>query len=367
MMPQEQVFFTDHSVYISNTRLVLRKGGTYPIANLAQVTLGRMAASRFWIGPLIFGCIFLALGSSVLLNGELYLVIGGSLLLIGIAGVLFQLVCPLYVVVLKGTFGTARPFRRRNRRYLMKVVAALNEAVSKRGDPPMVVQSTHIGQVISGISIGQGAQANIGTSGNARNVHQESDARRPMSGLHAFNQSGLNPSHQEGQVDLRAGAWNSRDRRADQPVPASTEARHIIISYSHEDRQWLDLLRTHLVPLERQGMIALWDDTQIAAGMQTRQAMTDALEAADFALLLVSADFLASEVIMRYELPQIFQRLARGRFTLLPLILSPCLYGESPLAGYQPFNPTDPLSRLTPPKRDDVLVRVAKEIQQVVV
>ena len=365
MMRQEQVFFTDHSVYISNTRLVLRKGGTYPIANLAQVTLGRMAASRFWIGPLIFGFIVLALGA--LLNGELYLVTGGSLLLIGVVGALFQLVCPLYVVVLQGTFGTARPFRGRNRRYVMKVVAALNEAISQRGDSPMLVQSTHIGQVISGISIGQGAQANLGTSGNARNVHQESDARWPMSGLPAFNQSGLSPLHQEAQTDLRAGVWNSRERRADQPVPAGTQARHLIISYSHEDRQWLDVLRTHLAPLERQGMLALWDDTQIAAGMQTRQAMTDALEDADFALLLVSANFLASEVIMRYELPQIFQRLAQGRFTLLPLILSPCLYGESPLAGYQPCNPNDPLSRLTPSKRDEVLVRVAKEIQQVVV
>lgn len=69
---------------------------------------------------------------------------------------------------------------------------------------------------------------------------------------------------------------------------------------------------------------------------------------------------------MRYELPQILQRPSQSQFTILPLILSPCLYNESPLRGYQPCNPNDPLSRLSSPKREEMLVRVAKEIQKVV-
>jgi hypothetical protein len=145
-----------------------------------------------------------------------------------------------------------------------------------------------------------------------------------------------------------------------------TGVRKIIISYSHKDRQWLDQIRNHLSMLEQRQMIELWDDTRIAPGMHMQQAMTDALMAADFALLLVSADFLASEVIMHQELPQILQRLSQSQLTILPLILSPCQYDESPLGAYQAFNPHSPLSGLPSPKRDEMLVNVANKIKRAV-
>lgn len=387
MMPQEQVIFTDHAVYISNNRLVLRKGGTYPLANLAQVTFGRAAGSRSWIGFLIFGLIFLALGAwlnqnptlatyGILLTAKPYLVIGGVLFLIGFVSAVFQIACPLYVVVLKGTFGTAQPLKRRNKRYILTIVTALNEAMSKRDAPSIV---TNIGQLIQDssshsykVNLDHGAQANIGTSGYAQNVRQASDPGWPDPNFSANN---LHAFSAEARVDLPASVLDQggTSGRTDQPraisvPPGLTEAgtRKIIISYSHQDRQWLNPLRTHLAILEQQQMIALWDDTQIAAGMQMQQTMAEALKAADFALLLVSANFLASATITRYELPQIFQRLSQGRFAILPLLLSPCLYHESPLGGYQPFNPDSPLSTLSSPAQDEVLVRVAREIRNAV-
>lgn len=389
MMPQEQVLFSDRAVYISNTRLVLRKGGTYPIANLAQVTLGRVAASRSWIGLLVFGLIFLASGAvlnqhffqaidNMFFNSKPYLVIGCSLLLMSFISLIFQITCPLYVVVLKGTFGTARPIKYRNRRYILKVVTALNQALSQRDLPvsPTIIKSTQIGQIIQDWSHrsndiiigGQGAQVNIGTSGHAQNIKETSDIRRSVFSPPAFNESSLYTLSQSAPIVPSSGALDTSGVPgwADLSGLTDTGARKIIISYSHQDHQWLDLLRMHLALLERQQTIALWDDTRIAAGMQKRQVMSDALKAADFALLLVSANFLASEVITRYELPQILWRLSQGRFTILPLILSPCLYHESPLGSYQPFNPNNPLSRLSPPERDDIMVRVAREIQKAV-
>jgi hypothetical protein len=388
MVPQEQVFFNDHTVYITNTRLVLRKGGTYPIANIAQVTLGRVSASRAWIGPLIFGFVFLLLGDlfiqnsalaryGVLLTGKPYLIIGGSLLLSGFIIALFHLFCPLYVVVLKGTFGIARPIRRRNRRSITRIIVALNEAISKREVP--VVHSTYIDQRnqrwfnhSGGTIIDAQGHVNIGTLNNAQSGEPMPEVRWSDAAPSPFNGNSLHTLSGEAQSGLRVGPLDNsgivnRDTqsRTRPASPDRADARKIIISYSQKDHQWLALLRTHLALLENQQLITLWDDTQITAGMQTQQAMSSALASADSALLLVSANFLASDVIMGYELPQIFQRHSRGRFALLPLLLSPCLYSESPLGQYQPLNPNSPLSMLPPPKQDDVLVRVAREIQKV--
>ncbi len=144
----------------------------------------------------------------------------------------------------------------------------------------------------------------------------------------------------------------------DQPIPASIQARKVIIIYSHADRQWLDVLKTQLALLERQQMIELWDDTRIAAGAHWEQTTSDALNTANIALLLVSANFLASDFIMCHELPQILRRHAQGQLAMLSLILSPCLYNESPLGKYQSFNPAEKtLSELVSSQVDEILLR----------
>ena len=371
MVPQEQIIFTDRSVYITNTRLVLRKGGVYPIANLAQVNLARYPFNRSWIGPFIAGVILLILGaslnqnpvpagSSALLNGKNYVVIGVLLLVLGVVGVLFQLMFPLYVVVLKGTFGYARPIKRRSRRYIGEIVDALNEAISKKNASTVINQSTHIDASYRSSDINIGSNAYI-------------------SGFSAFNnnspntfsnQVGSNPHTRAFEASEIPGRGASPLARPGQSVHQSAMTgagvRKIIISYSHKDRYWLDQLRIHLAMLEQRQMIELWDDTQIAPGMHVQQAMTDALMEADFALLLVSKDFLASEVIMGQELPLILRRLSRSQFTILPLILSPCMYEESPLGSYQAFNPNNPLSSLSVPKRDEMFVDVANKIKKAV-
>ncbi len=43
--------------------------------------------------------------------------------------------------------------------------------------------------------------------------------------------------------------------------------RKVFISYSHKDAKWLERLRVHLKPIERDRIIDLWDDTKIAVGM----------------------------------------------------------------------------------------------------
>lgn len=163
---------------------------------------------------------------------------------------------------------------------------------------------------------------------------------------------------------IEAGrSWTSPP--VSQPSAAGTRMQKVVISYSQDDSRWLEMLKTHLALLVRQQVVDLWDDTRIETGVRWEQAISDALNAADLALLLVSKNFFSSHFIMHYELPLILQRYSRGQLSLLPLILSPCLYSQSPLKEYQAFNALDnPLSELTSSERDKIFVRLAKAISK---
>src|SRR4051794_40318376 len=83
----------------------------------------------------------------------------------------------------------------------------------------------------------------------------------------------------------------------------SSQGTHVFVSYSHKDQKWLDRVRVHLRPSVREGLLDLWDDSRINAGADWRAEITNALSRARVAILLVSADFLASDFIIHEELP----------------------------------------------------------------
>jgi hypothetical protein len=140
----------------------------------------------------------------------------------------------------------------------------------------------------------------------------------------------------------------------------------VFISYSHQDREWLDRLRVHLKPLERNGTLGVWDDTRIAAGQAWHGEIRQALEAAAVAVLLISADFLASDFIAGEELPPLLAAAERRGVRILPLYLSPCRIASVPaLARLQSVNPLDrPLIALSRPEQEAVFVRLAEAVDE---
>jgi hypothetical protein len=140
----------------------------------------------------------------------------------------------------------------------------------------------------------------------------------------------------------------------------------VFVSYSHADEAWKDQVVRHLRVLELQGDVELWDDRRIVPGEDWSTAIFRALESADVALLLVSANSLTSEFILSRELPELLRLRAQQGLRLIPVIVRPCAWRDVPwLAPIQVF-PRDgrALSELPEHEVDSELAALAREVRR---
>jgi hypothetical protein len=146
-------------------------------------------------------------------------------------------------------------------------------------------------------------------------------------------------------------------------MPSNPEL--VFISYSHRDRRWLDRLIVHLKPLERAGMIVPWEDTRIRAGERWRDEIVNSMAAARVAVLLVSAEFLASDFIAKNELPPLLESARAKGLIVIPVIVSPCRYEQTPaLASLQSINPpSKALSQLRKADSEEYFVKLSIQIE----
>lgn len=139
----------------------------------------------------------------------------------------------------------------------------------------------------------------------------------------------------------------------------------IFVSYSHAEAEWLKRLQVHLKPLERAGIIAWWDDTQILPGMVWRDEIEKALATAHIGVLLVSADFVASDFIANHELPDLLAAAQDRGLTILSLIVGPSRFKRMPeLSRFQAVNDPDrPLIGLSEAEQETILDALANRIE----
>jgi nucleoside phosphorylase len=114
----------------------------------------------------------------------------------------------------------------------------------------------------------------------------------------------------------------------------------VFCSYSHEDAAWLHKLETHLSLLQRQGLISLWHDRRISPGINWAQTIDRRLEAASVILLLVSADFVASDYCYGIEMKRALERHEAGSAWVLPILVHSVDRKHAPFA-HLPVLPTD--------------------------
>ncbi len=142
------------------------------------------------------------------------------------------------------------------------------------------------------------------------------------------------------------------------------ERTKVFVSYSHQDQAWLKRLQVHLKPLEREGKIECWDDTKIKPGSPWKEEIRKALASAKVAVLLVSADFLASDFIAIDELPSLLAAAKDDQAIILPVIVGPSRFKKTPLAQFQAVNPPGkPLLELSKSEQEKILVHVADVIE----
>jgi hypothetical protein len=143
----------------------------------------------------------------------------------------------------------------------------------------------------------------------------------------------------------------------------------VFVSYSHKDQRWLDRLLVHLTPLEQSFQIVLWSDTKIRPGSQWREEIRNALKRTKIAILLVSADFLASDFIRKHELPPLLTSAELEGATILSLLVSPCRFVRAQeISKFQAVNSPDAtLISISPAEQELAFVKLAHAIEDLVI
>ena len=137
-------------------------------------------------------------------------------------------------------------------------------------------------------------------------------------------------------------------------------------SYSHEDEELRKELDKHLAVLRRQGIISSWDDRRIGPGEEIHGEISAHLEDADIVLLLVSADFLASDYCYDIEMKRAMERHKQGLARVIPVILRPCDWHDAPF-GILMACPNDGKPVVNHKTHDDGFLQVAQAVRQVAV
>ena len=145
----------------------------------------------------------------------------------------------------------------------------------------------------------------------------------------------------------------------------NSERNKVFISYSHADKKWIERLKLHLKPFETKGIIDLWDDTKIKPGMLWREEIKKALDSTKVAVLLVSADFLASDFIIENELPPLLSAAEKEGVAIIPVILRPSTFSTSELGKFLSINPpSKALSGMSEHDQEEVFVKIATTIKE---
>ena len=153
-----------------------------------------------------------------------------------------------------------------------------------------------------------------------------------------------------------------------------TARTQVFLCYDAKDQARKDELMEQLAYYQRRWSIDVWSDERILAGKEVKSEIATALTAARVGVLLVSASFLASELITEYELPALLRAAEMEGLRLLPILLSPCLYQSTELGGLQYINPQaqrnkgkqawTPLSQMNKNRRSELWVKVVEEIRR---
>lgn len=140
----------------------------------------------------------------------------------------------------------------------------------------------------------------------------------------------------------------------------------VFISYSHADERWRKLVEKHLAPLGRDHSLRIWSDQSLKPGEPWLARIKRELATAKVGIMLVSANFMASDFIHSDELPPLLLAAKKEGVTLLTVVVGHCHFANSPLSKLQAFNkPDKPLEALTIPQRNKEMARLCALLMKI--
>ncbi len=142
-------------------------------------------------------------------------------------------------------------------------------------------------------------------------------------------------------------------------------AIEVFISYSHRDQTLRDELEKHLSNLKRQNIITSWYDGNISPGTEWRPQIMAHLNNAQIILLLVSADFMASDFCYSVEMTRAIARHNASEACVIPILLRSTDWKGAPFDKLKML-PTDakPVTRW--PSHDDAFKDVVQGIREAI-
>jgi tetratricopeptide (TPR) repeat protein len=137
----------------------------------------------------------------------------------------------------------------------------------------------------------------------------------------------------------------------------------VLYIYTHKDSILCIELDKHLSSLKRQGIIDEWYSLDITSGMDQTDSTNQFIHQAQLILPMISADFLASDYIYSTEMKYIIEQHYAGITSVIPIILRPCIWQDSPLVNFGVL-PVGGRAVITWNDRDEAFLNIAVGIRQ---
>ena len=139
----------------------------------------------------------------------------------------------------------------------------------------------------------------------------------------------------------------------------------VFYSYAAADGQWRNQLAVHLSQLKRDGLIEELYDHLILPGEELSPERDRMLRSAQTILLLITADFLASDACYQDEMQQALERHRRGEAHVVPILVRPCDWQHSPFAHLQ-YLPRNGQPITTWSNSDEAFLSIAQELRKII-
>lgn len=138
--------------------------------------------------------------------------------------------------------------------------------------------------------------------------------------------------------------------------------KKVFISYTQKDAEYIEDLEMHLSMLKRQKLIDTWSVAEVEAGNDINAAINTEIKTADIILLMISARYLMNPEIWDTQISLAVERHKRKEAILIPIILSPCDWKDTPFSGLVTLPKNGIVSKMD---RDEAFMNIALELKKI--